>query len=236
MMMYQKTAEKHCLPNQFKCSNNRCILQVWVCDGEDDCQDRSDEPTNCANRICPSNYFLCKSGRCIPYAWKCDGDYDCPDHEDESDSCETTPGGSGPTGPIITDGQTSGPSNPNASQPIRKTHTWIMALFMFLVVLTISFILVMQQIKKKRGFFLHQRMHNVEINNPMFGEFDGDSGIEVNSLSAPHNHHSDRIGSTGGSSSSNCAATNFTNPLYEYNNQGAGDGEEETLLVSHPLA
>lgn len=32
-----------CEPNEYKCNNGRCIQRMWVCDGEDDCGDRSDE-------------------------------------------------------------------------------------------------------------------------------------------------------------------------------------------------
>lgn len=79
--------EKQCVAHQYKCKNRRCVLHVWVCDGEDDCGDGSDEPENCRNRVCPPNYFLCKTGRCVPVSWLCDGDYDCPDQADEPETC-----------------------------------------------------------------------------------------------------------------------------------------------------
>ena len=32
-----------CNPNQFKCSNRKCIANAFVCDSRDDCGDASDE-------------------------------------------------------------------------------------------------------------------------------------------------------------------------------------------------
>lgn len=32
-----------CEPNEFKCRNGRCALKLWRCDGDNDCEDNSDE-------------------------------------------------------------------------------------------------------------------------------------------------------------------------------------------------
>ena len=39
------TAYLACSHDQFKCRNNRCISRLYVCDGDNDCRDNSDEVT-----------------------------------------------------------------------------------------------------------------------------------------------------------------------------------------------
>lgn len=55
-----------CLWNQFACSKNKCIAKQWLCDGENDCEDRLDEsvqicgkyPWSCGNTLGEGNMYL----------------------------------------------------------------------------------------------------------------------------------------------------------------------------------
>ena len=69
-----------CPSNHFKCnSTNICVEPYWLCDGDNDCGDNSDEnDAACSQRSCPGNSFRCpNNNRCIPATWYCDGDDDC---------------------------------------------------------------------------------------------------------------------------------------------------------------
>ena len=37
------TAAEECKDQFFSCANNKCVRESWVCDGDDDCGDGSDE-------------------------------------------------------------------------------------------------------------------------------------------------------------------------------------------------
>lgn len=77
-------------PWDFTCRNQRCIPKAWVCDGDDDCLDNSDEEQNCTKPTCSINEFQCTSGRCIPATFKCDSENDCGDYSDEANCVNVT--------------------------------------------------------------------------------------------------------------------------------------------------
>lgn len=80
------SAAFQCKEFEFNCTNKKCIQESWVCDGDDDCGDMSDE-VNCDVREnkCRDSEFQCKTldRMCIHMSWKCDGDFDCEDQSDE---------------------------------------------------------------------------------------------------------------------------------------------------------
>jgi len=88
--MYINIGEHTCPQENFACSDsNKCISKFWVCDGDNDCDDKSDEnPGLCES--CLASQFACTvTKRCIPHSWVCDGTFDCGegDTSDEHQYC-----------------------------------------------------------------------------------------------------------------------------------------------------
>lgn len=85
--MFFSTDPNGCEPNEFQCSNKRCVPKNWRCDSDNDCGDESDEQdcaTNPPGFLCQYHQFACNSNnQCIPKSYQCDMERDCLDGSDE---------------------------------------------------------------------------------------------------------------------------------------------------------
>ncbi|XP_028821660.1 low-density lipoprotein receptor-related protein 1B-like, partial [Denticeps clupeoides] len=82
-----------CDVGEFLCHDHlTCISEDWLCDGEPDCPDSSDEALErCPEEVrvrCPLNHIQCIGTRkCIHFNKLCNGAKDCPDGFDEGVHC-----------------------------------------------------------------------------------------------------------------------------------------------------
>ncbi|XP_018014652.1 uncharacterized protein LOC108671598 isoform X2 [Hyalella azteca] len=76
-----------CTMEMFMClDGSDCLLNSYVCDGNQNCADNSDENNCTVSRpeCSGADDFQCAStGLCVPSSWLCDGADDCRDNSDE---------------------------------------------------------------------------------------------------------------------------------------------------------
>lgn len=90
------TTQTDCPTGSFQCARSKiCIEERYVCDGDDDCGDNSDEdfigngPCNAAKNCGNingglANAFKCDGSRCFRRSVLCDGIIQCADETDEA--------------------------------------------------------------------------------------------------------------------------------------------------------
>ncbi|KII61830.1 Low-density lipoprotein receptor-related protein 2 [Thelohanellus kitauei] len=75
-----------CEKHEFYCENHRCILQKYVCNGVDDCGDKSDE-SFCSKTCGEDETYCVKDKKCLKSELICNDKNDCSDGSDEYE-CE----------------------------------------------------------------------------------------------------------------------------------------------------
>lgn len=71
--------------SSFQCNSGQCIDAHHVCNGVQDCYDKSDETVLiCSSFFCPQYAFRCSYGACVSGSLICNGVKDCVDGSDES--------------------------------------------------------------------------------------------------------------------------------------------------------
>ncbi len=84
----------NCTEDGWKCDNTKCIRKTMVCDGDSECEDKSDEnDAFCENWTCLEGFIKCADNRqCVVMELICDGSgfRRCKDGSDENICLQTS--------------------------------------------------------------------------------------------------------------------------------------------------
>nr|XP_050845441.1 modular serine protease-like [Vespula vulgaris] len=78
---------RKCGIEKFQCDNGNCIANEFLCDGQANCKDQSDETQSECSKpqlMCSPYAFRCNYGACIDGDLICNGKQDCIDNSDET--------------------------------------------------------------------------------------------------------------------------------------------------------
>ncbi|XP_077998512.1 uncharacterized protein LOC144451517 [Glandiceps talaboti] len=81
-----------CARDETPCQDEGCVKLSFVCDGDKDCIDGSDEANCGTSSPCEPNEFVCFDSSCVQKTWVCDGEPDCFDGSDEYNCPRKVPG------------------------------------------------------------------------------------------------------------------------------------------------
>ncbi|XP_065210701.1 vitellogenin receptor-like [Planococcus citri] len=72
----------------FRCNSGKEISDIRFCNGQNDCDDNSDEGYGCTRRSCRRAKFTCQDGSCMDIKVRCNGILDCQDQSDEQNCAQ----------------------------------------------------------------------------------------------------------------------------------------------------
>jgi len=116
------STETCCPEDKFECDNGNCISPCQVCNGFNNCGDRSDE-RYCQGMCSSPHHFLCDNGKCVRSTVRDNGRDDCGDGSDEGSSTSISPATTTTTPTTTTTTPTTTTTTPTTTTTTPTTTT-----------------------------------------------------------------------------------------------------------------